>query len=40
MVYYHCVLSPNSAFSYAISVLYMRLLCANKNLLLTYLLVT
>ena len=38
MMYYHRVfLSTNSAFSYVISMLHIRLLCANKNLL-TYLL--
>ena len=34
-----CVfLSPNSAFSYVISVLHIRFICANENFLLTYLL--
>jgi len=36
----HCVfLSPNSVFNYVISVPHIRLICAIKNFLLTYLLI-
>ena len=38
-MYYHCVfLTQNSAFNYVISMLHLRLLYADKNFLLTYLL--
>ena len=33
-------LSPDSAFNYVILMLHIRLLCANKNFLLTYLLIS